>query len=412
MKTIRLIGRERVRSLFLPFVFLSVVVIFTTCKDESEPGGDAYFEIEGSPTELKMNADETISQDYLIRSNRPWKIELQEENNWVRPSPDKGEDDGIFRFSMHVNSTLESRTANFAFIVDGVKQPGLFRVEQAGTIPYIVFNVESEGILIPPTGGEVTIDVDANVEWTYSLDDDSWVTSHSSTQNQIIITAPENLDKERSLTVTATSSLYPEAIAKIVITQRQNRAILDEDFNWLNYGSAIPYETSGETRYDNWTPEERARGWTSTHNEFSNDIPLYARQGFVKLGKTNYGGDLISPKLEEIEGTKDVKVTFKAVAYVSAGGAIDSNELKIILIGPGSPSTDVIIVDNIPNNRAEDNAGIINNVWDPERAFSFTITGATSETQIKFLGKAYDLREEAINKNRIFLDDIKVELID
>jgi hypothetical protein len=49
----------------------------------------------------------------------------------------------------------------------------------------------------------------------------------------------------------------------------------------------------------------------------------------------------------------------------------------------------------------------------PEATRTFTITGATSETQIKFLGNDYDLRigVVTINKNRIFLDDIKVEII-
>jgi hypothetical protein len=49
----------------------------------------------------------------------------------------------------------------------------------------------------------------------------------------------------------------------------------------------------------------------------------------------------------------------------------------------------------------------------PEATRTFTITGAASDTQIKFLGNAYDLRTGVvpINKNRIFLDDIKVEII-
>jgi len=49
----------------------------------------------------------------------------------------------------------------------------------------------------------------------------------------------------------------------------------------------------------------------------------------------------------------------------------------------------------------------------PEATRTFTITGATAETQIKFLGNDYDLRATVvtINKNRIFLDDIKVEIV-
>jgi hypothetical protein len=139
---------------------------------------------------------------------------------------------------------------------------------------------------------------------------------------------------------------------------------------------------------------------------------LYARQGFVKLGKTNYGGDLISPKLSRIIGTQTVRVTFKAAAYVSAGGTvIDSRVLRINVLGAGVPSVDMIMIENVPNNQAEDNAGIVNDIWDPARAWSFTITGATADTQIQFLGKAFDLRGEVPTTNRIFLDDIKVEIV-
>src|SRR5690606_32300141 len=100
------------------------------------------------------------------------------------------------------------------------------------------------------------------------------------------------------------------------------------------------------------------------------------------------------------------KVTFKAVAYVSAGGTvIDSRDLVVEILGGGTPSTSLIKVENVPNAQAEDNAGVENDVWDPARAFTFTITGATAETQIRFLGKAFDLRNATPTTNRIFLDD-------
>ncbi len=189
-----------------------------------------------------------------------------------------------------------------------------------------------------------------------------------------------------------------------------------EDFSWLNYGSAVPYTTTGEKRIDLWTQEEKDKGWTSTVNEVSGSgtTPLcYARAGFVKVGKTGYGGDIISPKLANIEGTKNVKVTFKAAGYVSSGGTvIDTRVLKIHILGAGTASVDSLMIENVPNNKAQDDEGIVNNIWDPARAFHFTITGATAETRIQFLGKAWDLTKEAVTTNRIFLDDIRVEIIE
>ncbi|SPZ84942.1 Uncharacterised protein [Sphingobacterium multivorum] len=50
-----------------------------------------------------------------------------------------------------------------------------------------------------------------------------------------------------------------------------------------------------------------AKGWTSTINTTEgggNYASIYARPGFIKLGRTNYGGDLISPKLANVQRTK------------------------------------------------------------------------------------------------------------
>ena len=141
---------------------------------------------------------------------------------------------------------------------------------------------------------------------------------------------------------------------------------------------------------------------------------LYARQGFVKLGKTNYAGDLISPKLKLV-GTADVVVTFKACAYISEGGTKDDNELYVSVIGPGTVEVESnpLIIDNYPNSSNNEN-GADYNVWDPAIAErSFIVRGATSETQIKFMGgKSYNLSGIGKKKNRIFLDDITVEIME
>ena len=141
---------------------------------------------------------------------------------------------------------------------------------------------------------------------------------------------------------------------------------------------------------------------------------LYARQGFVKVGKTSYGGDLISPPLAKLDGVQTVTVTFKAIPYMTATGTMDDNILKVSLIGPGTISQSQFIIDNWPVYPAEGALEYCIGMWSaPEATRSFTITGATAETQIKFLGNDYDLRATVvtINKNRIFLDDIKVEIV-
>src|SRR5690606_31236595 len=192
------------------------------------------------------------------------------------------------------------------------------------------------------------------------------------------------------------------------INQAGMKVILFEDFNWLTYGSEIFYNTEKETRMDLWTAAELGRGWDWLILAPEQTTPsTYARKGFVKLGKTNFGGDLISPKLSEVVGTQTREVSFKAVPYMTAGGTKDDNILRIGIEGPGTHSVAQLGIDNWPDYTADPSC---TEIWKaPETTRSFTITGATAETQIWFLGGDYDLRGRgALNKNRIFLDDILI----
>ena len=390
------------------FVLFACAFFLQSCKEDDGMEGNPAFAIEGNPTGM-MSGVAGKTESYVVRANRPWKIVRKGEGDWVKTFPDEGDDDGIFKIIVSANKGFEQRVMNFAFVVEGEEQPVLFRVEQEANVPYINL---PEAVTVPSAGGSFVVAVASNVGWKYSLADNNWLSESSVTATGITFNAAVNNGPERSVALTVTATDYPAVTKVINLVQSPGSIVLEENFDWLSYGSAVPYTTTGETIITNWTAEQQNRGWTSSLNPISNDRPCYARQGFVKLGKTGYGGDIISPKLSGIAGTKNVKVTFKAAAYVSAAGTvIDSRDLVIEVLGAGTPSVGLIKVENVPNTQPEDNEGKVNNIWDPARAFSFTITGATADTQIRFLGKAFDLRNETPTTNRIFLDDVKVEII-
>lgn len=386
--------------------------LITSCNKEEEPAGDPFFTIEGNPTGLSVDKN-SKTQSYIVRSNRPWQIIEKSDAEWVRPFPDEGADDGIFKIIVDANQTFDSRTVNYAFIVDGKEQPVLFRVDQEGNVPYITLPA---AVTIPAAGGDVQINVTSNVTWSYSLSDNSWLTEKTVTATAITLTATENTSIDpRNVILTATAVDFPAVTAQVTLAQSPGTVVLEDNFNWLAYGSAIFYTTTGETRYDVWTQAEKDRGWVSTVNTTtgSGSTPLcYARQGFVKLGKTGYGGDLISPVLSKITGSQNLRVTFKAIPYMTAAGTKDDNFLMVSVIGPGTVSQTQFVIDNWPVYPADGVEAYCINMWkDPAATRSFTITGATSATQIKFLGYDYYLVGVGAGKNRIFLDDIKVEII-
>jgi len=384
--------------------------VFVGCSDDNDPSGAAYFTIEDNPTGFAAEiAGGTKS--YVVRSNRPWKIVAQGEGKWATVFPLEGNDDGIFKLTVAENAEFAPRVTNFAFVVDNEEQPVLFRIEQKPNVRNI--SVANKNIAVLSVGGAVGIDVKANVSWTYTLSDDSWLTQPEVSASKVSFVVAKNPGDERSATMLIQSAEFPELNQTVVITQAATSSILlREDFSWLNYGVAVPYKTDNETRMDLWREEEKNRGWVSTPVAISSNQPMvYARPGFIKLGKTGVGGDLIAPKLP-IEGTVNLKVTFKAAAYISAGGAVDDKILKVFALGAGATSVSQFSIDNIPNNEAQDKAGVVNDIWADDRAYSFTITGATAETQVKFLGGDYNLTGVGQGKNRIFMDDIKIEIID
>ncbi len=356
-------------SAILIFAFYLISVsLFTSCNENSDENtGDKFFAIEGNPTGLTTGIA-GVSQSYVVRSNRSWKIVAQTEGNWVQAFPAEGDDDGIFKINVTANNTFDARTMNFAFIVDGVEQPVLFRVDQDKAIPSLVIAEAAAGKNINQAAQDLKINVKANVTYTYSSDA-SWLTF------------------KKADVGTLGTDLTFEATANTAV-------------------NSIFYTTTGETRYDSWTDAEKAKGWTTSVNPAYKFVALYARTGFVKLGLTSYGGDLISPKLSTLTGTKDLLVKFKAVPYKTAAGTKDDNILNVSIIGPGTISTSKFIIDNWPDYTADPSCTAIWSDILTER--SFTITGATSETQIKFLGGDYALSGVGAGKNRIFIDDIKV----
>lgn len=396
-------------AIILSSVLLLISAVFVSCT-EDENNGDPFFYVEENPTGLSVDMNEN-TQSYIVRSNQSWQIVAQGEDKWARAFPDEGDDDGIFKLLIEENNTFDARTMNFAFIVNGKEQPVLFRIDQEANVPYLNVLDSESGISVPSAGGALNLKIYTNVEWTYSLDNEDWLEELDVTDNQINFYAAKNRSVKRSVTLTLSSTVSPDLTKEIIITQSSGQVILEEDFNWLDYGSLITYEYKEAVRYESWTQEEKDHGWDVSPNEFSSNQQLcYAMKGFVKFGKTNYGGDIISPNLD-IEGTANVKVSFKSAVYISAAGNVDDRVLKVFALGAGETSVSEFTIDNVPNSQAEDESGIVNNIWDPARGYSFTITGATSDTRIKFLGGDYSLAGVGQGKNRIFLDDVKVEII-
>lgn len=399
---------------------LLFVVLSLSC-DKDKSGGGGSFELENVPPVVEIDAS-GATETYKVHASGKWEVQRVHNERWVKVEPLQGDGDGTLTVTVVRNRTPDPRNLILSFLVDGYRQSNILKIDQkAGGEDdddgetYIRLEGVETSLDIPEAGLEERYVLRATGDWKMELSDEDadWINiqpMEGTGDTPITLTVDKNADDPRAVELLfyLNEKLQTETLP---INQAKATAILSEDFSWLSYGSAIFYETDGETRIDSWTAEEQARGWTSTVNtvEGSGNAPfVYAREGFVKLGKTGYGGDLISPKLEAVQGTQDVVVTFKAVPYQTAAGNRDGNLLKVRVVGPGEVSTEEFTIDNWPDFDADPNC---TEIWKaPETERSFEITGATSETQIVFLGEAFDLRDAEPNKSRVFLDDILVNV--
>jgi len=411
---------------FIYILLLMVVAVFTSCdKESSQDTGEPYFNFTDateatSPTGYDVAyAGNTAGQKFVIRSNRAWKIVADSEDTWVKFFPNEGDEDGIVKVIVDQNKTFVSREMHFTFVVDGEEQPVLFTVTQAQATPFLTISDNAGNSInkkdINQLEQTFTVNVKANVTYTY-VSDSEWLTiggeNVGSTSTDISFAATANNEiNQRVGHINFTCAQFPNLNTSFTVTQEgkgEGTIVLFDDFAWSTYSNTIFPNTTDAKRYESWTSDEKAKGWSTTPNTFSNNEPLlYACYGFMKVGKTSYGGDLISPKLSNLSaGSHNVLVKFKAVPYQTAAGTQDDNYLKISVVGPGTVSVSQFVIDNWPDYTADPTCTVI---WSqPNTERSFTITGATSETQIKFLGGDYNLKGVGKGKNRIFLDDIKV----
>lgn len=391
---------------------------------------DPYFYIEDQMTAVTVDASGILQANmkaYTIRSNRPWTITQEKATDWLHVFADEGDDDGIFDIWIDKNPNFTSRTGNLIFKVDGQEQPVMFRVDQKADVPGVTIVNAAAGYTVPGRSSILKVPVTNNVNWEASLSASDWAAIDSVGKDTVYIkTQVNNTDDPRCVTLKVVGTgTYSSLSSQTIITQSTVGIIINEHFNWMQLGDQVPYYQYPEVNSASWSSVEKNYGWTTIGNS------MYGGRGYLKIGKTNYGGDLVSPKFQNIgdNQTMDLVVSFKAIGYVSSGGTKDTGVLKIIVLGAGAISgmeTSVLEVNKLsypaatmyvtvyPNSSKLEN-GVDYNPWEQSNAnFSFLIKGATNQTQIMFVGGTawgpnFDSKDSKNpNKNRILFDDIKV----
>lgn len=443
-----MVMKKYMKSLLLAALAVVAAMGFTACSDDDKFTGDPYFTLEGLENmtyDFNYEAVDTLAyseaKKIVVRSNRPWKLVCQSENGWCRVFPTEGEGDGIIRLSTVENKKPDTRDMVYKIYLDGVEQPVPLTIRQTGSEPYIKPSANS--ITIAREGGAIPFSVLTNVPYTYEVrpvkegDDVSWITvtpSETDPNSVMLNCVASNKDRFAVLHIQGTGN-YTDLSIDIPVTQLG--ALFFENFSWMNHSdtSILGWVTDGESnsRFDKWTDEELSHGWTSRNNL------CYGRPGFLKLGKTGYGGDLVSPKITEIGSGMDIAVSMQLVGYCTQAGTLDDVQVYVGVLGPGKVTKIIggnggeivngvlycdenkaqIVLNDVASfmltgdnhfNYTTDPDGLL--VWEnPNTNYTIYVDGATSDTQIVILGGAFDVQLKTIGKgkNRIFVDNFKVE---
>lgn len=86
---------------------------FTSCVDDNEDLGMPYLEV--SPTVLKfdVNGNAIGDSEFIVKSNRPWSLDIPAEAQWVRASATSGDGDGVVSFNLFASNVGQSAQLTF-----------------------------------------------------------------------------------------------------------------------------------------------------------------------------------------------------------------------------------------------------------------------------------------------------------
>lgn len=411
----------KIKNIFLSALTLICLLGFSGCKDNDDPVGDPYltFEnIEGTINVSKAGITQAKRKAVTVRSNSAWKVALEnpDDASWLHFFIDEGEDDGLIYYWVDKNTTFDQREGKITLSDNGKVLNSLDIVQEAD-VPNITVKDGSNGFTIAPEGSVLKVAVDANISWKASLTPDvDWARITNVTEDSIFVTIDKNEEDERTVNLSLVGEGEHSGVSTTaLITQKDESLIFNDNFSWLQEGDEKPTYETPEIRIDLWNDAEKAMGWQSLATL------AYGGRGYVKLGKTNYNGDILSPALTKLKKPTNVKVTFQSMGYVSASGVKDASVVKVGVVGPGEVNGDdvktisikgatyrcVRFVNTVFPNSQKNEYGEDYDPWaQPESYHSFTITGATSETRIIFVGG--DAWNSVKGKNRVFLKSVEV----
>ncbi|MFV0289795.1 MAG: BACON domain-containing protein [Mangrovibacterium sp.] len=211
---------------------LSIVWLCLSCTSEDDNlTGDktTIFKVSKAAVSLaSMEGSATIS----IESTYDWNATVQDGDEWISLSPTSGDGNGPLRIKVNDNSDGDSRSGKVQIITNSNEQAShVVVVNQLGASPDILLSYSDEPVLAE--GGEVEMEVVANVEWEVFIDESiDWIslqtlnTKSSYQSTNITFSVSANTGARRSAEVEIRAVGEYSLSRKVKIEQQESVAFL------------------------------------------------------------------------------------------------------------------------------------------------------------------------------------------
>lgn len=239
--------------------------------------------------------------------------------------------------------------------------------------------------------------------------------------------------------------------------------IIDDDFSWLNVpavtSSAILHNTTdeGNNVFNRTTVLAKGiqnPGWETAVFDLNDEHTLrispvnkdgddqtdlfaqtynsvYMRPGYLKIGRTGWGGALVSPLFEKLgDRTADVEVTFQMCGYTSAGseakpGNKDATDVHVALWDGSDGEIDDADYEQVASGwtyeakkfkvtnyyqSKNQEYGADYDVWDKNISlYTIKVNGATAKTRLYIFGGGYGMELETRTEPTTLVQNVNGE---
>lgn len=177
--------------------------------------------------------------------------------SWCKPSKTSGRGNDIIEFTVSENPDSDDRSATFTVSCQNLQSN--FTITQKGKDS---LTVTASKIEVEPEGGDIIIEVKANVEYTYEIADDckDWITAADNTRametTQITLNVAPNPElKERQGTVTVSSGDISEKVTIVQSAAEPYIEVKQTEYEVSKDGETIEVEVNSNCDFDIAIPD-------------------------------------------------------------------------------------------------------------------------------------------------------------